>query len=162
MTARAMRRKDRAMADEAARALLEKGEYGFLATVGKDNLPYGVPLSYALLDGKLYFHCAREGRKVDNLAFCREVSFTVVGETRPVYTKNFTTYYESVMVFGAVSEVADPDEKFHSLYALAEKYLPEHLGKAEGDIRNSFARTAVYRLDITAMTGKAKKPGPAA
>lgn len=44
-----MRRKDRAISDTEARALLEKAEYGFLATTGNDGLPYGVPLSYVLL-----------------------------------------------------------------------------------------------------------------
>ncbi|SBV92183.1 Pyridoxamine 5'-phosphate oxidase-related FMN-binding [uncultured delta proteobacterium] len=160
MTSRPMRRADRAMPDAAARELLEKGEYGFLATVGADGLPYGVPLSYVVLENRVYFHSAREGRKIDNLLHCRDAAFTVVGETEPVYAKNFTTWYESAMVFGTVSEVADPDEKFRSLYALAEKYLPDHLDKAERDIRASFAKTAVYRLEIETITGKAKKPRP--
>ncbi|HIU17734.1 MAG TPA: pyridoxamine 5'-phosphate oxidase family protein [Candidatus Avidesulfovibrio excrementigallinarum] len=158
MTVHAMRRKDRALPDEAARELLRKGEYGFLATVGADGLPYGVPLSYVLLGDGLYFHSAMEGRKIDNLACCPQVSFTVVGQTRPVYVKNFTTWYESVMAFGTVEKVTDDDEKFRALYALAFKYLPEHMDKAEGDIRHSFARTAVYRLRIESLTGKAKWP----
>lgn len=162
MTARPMRRADRAMPDTAARELLERGEYGFLATVGADGLPYGVPLSYVVLDNRVYFHCAREGRKVDNILHCPDVAFTVVGNTEPVYAKNFTTYYESAMVSGPVSEVTDAAEKFRSLYALAEKYLPDHLGKAGGDIRASFSRTAVYRLEIATITGKAKKPRPPA
>lgn len=148
------------MPEADARALLEKGEYGFLATVGEDGLPYGVPLSYVILDDAVYLHSARDGRKVDNLRFCRDVSFTVVGKTEPVYAKNFTTYYESAMVFGTVGEVTDADEKFRVLYALAEKYLPEHLDKADNDIRHSLSRTAIYRLDIEAVTGKAKKPHP--
>ena len=153
-----MRRKDRALTDAEARALLEKGEYGFLATVGDDGLPYGVPLSYVLMDGKLYFHSAMQGRKIDNLAHCPQVSFTVVGQTRPVYTKNFTTWYESVMAFGPVAAVTDEDEKFRALYALAGKYLPEHMDKAEGDIRHSLARTAVYAMTIDILPGKAKRP----
>lgn len=158
MNARPIRRKDRILPEAEARELLRNGEYGFLATVGEDGLPYGVPLSYVLLDGGLYLHSARDGRKVDNIRFCQDVSFTVVGKTEPVYTKNFTTYYESVMVFGTIREVTDADEKSRSLYALAEKYLPEHLDKAESDIRASLSRTAVYRLEINAVTGKAKKP----
>ncbi|MCC8194850.1 MAG: Rrf2 family transcriptional regulator, partial [Deltaproteobacteria bacterium] len=85
MTARPMRRKDRALPAAAAWELLEKGEYGFLVTVGADGLPYGVPLSYVLLEGGVYFHSARDGRKIDNILFCRDVSLTVVGDTEPVY-----------------------------------------------------------------------------
>ncbi|MCC8194066.1 MAG: pyridoxamine 5'-phosphate oxidase family protein, partial [Deltaproteobacteria bacterium] len=68
--------------------------------------------------------------------------------------------YASVMVSGTAKAVTDADEKFRALYALAGKYLPDHLDKAERDIRASFARTAVYRLDIETMTGKAKQPRP--
>lgn len=158
MAMRSIRRKDRILPDELAQTLLQKGEYGFLATVGEDGLPYCVPLSYVVLDGSVYFHSARDGRKVDNLLFCQQASFTVVGETKPVYIKDFSTYYESVMVFGPVHEVTDTDEKFRSLHALAEKYLPEHMDKAEPDIQRSFSRTAVFRLAVEHMTGKAKKP----
>ena len=158
MSSRDMRRKDRALPDEESRALLARGEYGYMATVGADGLPYGVPLSYVTGDGVLYIHCAREGRKIDNLRACDQVAFTVVGATRPVYAKNFTTYFESVMVFGPVSEVTDHAEKYGALRALAAKYLPDHLDKAEGDITRSFERTAVFRLRIDRMTGKAKKP----
>ena len=158
MTEQVMRRKDRAITEAEARALLEKGEYGFLATVGDDGLPYGVPLSFVLLEGALYFHSAMEGRKIRNLVHCPQVSFTVVGQTEPVYTKNFTTWYESTMAFGTVASVTDEDEKFRALYALAAKYLPEHMDRAEGDIRHSLARTAVYKLTIESLTGKAKRP----
>lgn len=153
-----MRRKDRAISTTEARDLLEKGEYGFLATTGNDGLPYGVPLSYVLLQDRLYFHSAMNGRKLDNIRFCKQVSFTVVGDTEPVYTKNFTTYFESVMVFGAMHEVTDADEKFQALYALAAKYLPDYLDRAEADIRASFSHTAVLCLPIEEMTGKAKRP----
>ena len=157
---REMRRKDRAMPEEDIAGLLDRGEYGFMATVGAEGLPYGVPLSYVWLDGRVYIHCAREGRKVDNFRACPAATFTVVGETSPVYARNFTTWYECAMVEGTVEEVADPDEKFRVLYALAGKYLPEHLDKAEGDIGKSFKRTAVYRLTPQSVTGKAKRPKP--
>ena len=65
---KAMRRKDRAVSREEALEALRQGEYGVLSTIGPDGELYGVPLSYALLDEAVYFHCAREGRKLDNLA----------------------------------------------------------------------------------------------
>ena len=48
--------------------ILRKGEYGVLSTCGADGQPYGVPLNYVYEDGKIYFHCAAEGRKLDNIA----------------------------------------------------------------------------------------------
>jgi len=40
-----MRRKDRALSEEEAQALLDRTEYGVLSTVGGDGRPYGVPLN---------------------------------------------------------------------------------------------------------------------
>ena len=55
---REMRRKDRQVTQEEALKILKKAEYGILATSDEQNLPYGVPLSYAYEDHCIYFHCA--------------------------------------------------------------------------------------------------------
>ena len=155
-----MRRKDRQISGEDVSSLLARCEYGVMATVDAHNRPYGVPLSYIWLNGLVYVHSAPRGHKIDNIRTNNAVSFTVIGHTRPVYAKNFTTYYESAVVFGTVREVSDPDEKYAALHALAEKYLPCHMDKAEKDIRHSLARTAVYALQPERITGKAKRPAP--
>ncbi len=152
-----LRRKDRALSHEESVALLNRGEYGVLALMEEGGWPCAVPLSYVLLDNGIYFHSARAGQKVDSLARCDKICFTVVGETEPVYDKDFSTYYESVMVFGRARLVEDAQERYRSLWALAEKYLPEHMDKADKDIRASFERTAVYRISLDLVTGKAKK-----
>lgn len=79
---RPMRRADRAMDLEDAAALLSQGTYGVLSTVGGDGKPYAVPLSYIFRNGAIYFHCATEGRKLDNLAANSAVSFCVIGQTK--------------------------------------------------------------------------------
>lgn len=155
-----MRRKDRALTVEESFSLLERGVFGTLAVMDGSGWPYAIPLSYVVMDGRLYFHSAAKGRKVEALAACDKVSFSVVGDVEAVYTKDFTTWYESVMVFGRVSLVEDEQEKFRSLEELARKYLPEHMDKADQDIRRSISRTYVYRLVPELVTGKAKKPGP--
>ena len=153
-----VRRKDRIMAAEAAQELLECAEYGILATTGADGWPYAVPLSYIVVNNTVYFHCAHEGRKIENLTVNPKVCFTVVGETMPVYDKNFTTYYESVVVFGRVFEVREAERKTSLLMQLAEKYLPDYMDKAPADIAKSLERTAVYGITIEELTGKAKCP----
>ncbi len=154
-----MRRKDRALSHEESQVLLERGKYGVLALAeaGPEAWPYGLPLSYVLMDGAVYFHSALEGRKVRVLAENPRVCFTVVGDAEAFYERNFTTSYESVMLFGHAVLVEDAEEKYRALFRLAEKYLPEHRDKAEGDIRQSLARTAVYRIFPEAVTGKAKR-----
>ena len=152
-----MRRKDRQRSLEEGLVILSNGEYGVLATADAAGQPYGVPLSYIVKDGRLCFHSAGEGHKIDNLAANPQASFTVVGRSKPVYTGNFTTLFESVIVFGTVLEILDEQEKYDILYRLADKYLPDDLDKADGDIRRSLTRTAVYGLTMDVVTVKAKR-----
>ncbi|CAK7065313.1 MAG: hypothetical protein DELT_01624 [Desulfovibrio sp.] len=152
-----IRRKDRALTAEEARAVLEKCEYGILSMSGGAGEPYAVPLSYAVLDDAVYFHCASVGEKIDTLTANAAVCFTVVGNTEPVYDGSFSTYYESCIVFGTARPVADDAEKHRALMKIAEKYLPGHMDKAEGDIKKSWNRTAVYAVGIDRITGKSKK-----
>lgn len=152
-----LRRSDRAMTESGWLALLSAGEYGVLATAGRDGSPYGVPLSYVYMDGCVYFHCARTGRKLDCLRCDPRVCFTVVGSVRAVHDGSFTTRYSSAMVFGTASEVADEAERHTALLALCEKYLPAHIDKTHAEIEKHAPRTAVYRIDPEFITGKANK-----
>lgn len=156
--ARPIRRKDRATPLSDAWDLLDRGEWGTLSTVGSDGQPYGVPLSYVVMDQSIYFHCAQGGHKIDNLDAAPRASFCVVGATQPVFVTNFSTWYESAIVFGSVRTVEDEDEKTRALYRLVEKYLPDHRDQAESAIRKSFGRTRVLALSIDHLTGKAKRP----
>ena len=151
-----MRRKDRALDNAASLALLQSGEYGVLATVDAEGQPYGVPISYVLLDDKIYFHSAKKGHKMDNIENNAKVSFTVVGAVEAVYDKSFSSYYESVVVFGEVSHVEEPEEKIKSLRALSEKHLPEHMDKFDDSINSFLKITAVFSIPVDNLTGKAK------
>lgn len=152
-----MRRKDRLLTDEEARAILEKGEYGILATVNAEGEPYGVPISYVLMNDAIYIHCATQGEKLDNLARNPMVSFTVVGFTEPVGGQpGLSTYYESCIVFGKAREVTDVKEKIDSLKALTLKYLPEFMDVYEVEIKKEKI-TKVFAVPLDRVTGKAKK-----
>jgi len=158
MQARPIRRKDRALSPEDCAELLNRGEYGVLATADAAGQPYAVPMSYVVMGRRLYFHSAREGHKIDNIQDNPRASFAVVGETKPAYISSFSTYYESVVVFGPLVLIEEEKEKRESLVALAEKYLPEHMDKAESDINRGYSRTAVYALEMEIVSGKANKP----
>lgn len=156
---RSIRRRERARPLEWSIEILEKGEYGFLATVGADGLPHVIPISYAIMDQHIYFHCAHIGRKIDNISHQNRVSFVVVGTTQPVYEDgNFSTNYESVNVQGRAEPVTDAAEKTDALQALADKYLPAHRHEAPASIEKNWKRTAVYRISMDHVTGKQRSP----
>jgi nitroimidazol reductase NimA-like FMN-containing flavoprotein (pyridoxamine 5'-phosphate oxidase superfamily) len=151
-----MRRKDKALQNDAAVRLLQECEYGILSTVDAKGQPYGVPLNYVLRDDSLYFHCALEGRKLDNLLANSRVSFCVVGCTN-VLPAEFSTEFESVIVTGKAS-VAQGDERYQALIGLLEKYSSEFLEEGRAYIEKLDSRTKVIKIDIHSMTGKAKYP----
>ncbi len=150
-----MRRSDRQLGETEAREILELGAYGVLSTVAADGAPYGVPLSYCLLEGAIYLHSAREGRKLDHLARAPRVSFCVVGATE-VLPADFGTLYESCVVEGLARE-AIGDEKQAALEGLVAKYSE---GFEEEGLRYIDAlrdETRVFRIDVVALTGKARR-----
>ena len=158
MPDRPMRRKDRLLCDDDCRQLLHSAQYGVMASVSPDGQPYGVPLSFVYKDNKIYFHCAREGCKIDNIRANARVSFTCVGQPKPVYEhNNFTTYFESVIAFGRVTEIADRDERYTALRELCLKYLPDYMEHFEAAMQRSDSRTAVYAITPERITGKAKR-----
>ena len=152
-----MRRTDREMTAAEASVLLEKGEYGILSTVGENRWPEGTPLSYAVMEGQLYFHGAENGVKICNLRYEPRVAFCVVGKTRAVYSDDFTAYYESVVVHGEAQEVVDPAEKEAALIELCRRYLPAHMDKVEKAMQAA-EHTAVWKISMEHITGKCNRP----
>lgn len=149
---RNMRRSDRKMTDEAAVELLKRGEYGVLSTIDTENRPYGVPLSYAYADDVVYFHCANEGAKLDNIKNNSSICFTIVGRTNLLPDK-FSTEYESVIVFGRGS-IAAGDEKIRGLSAIIKKYSPDFIPEGEQYIERAADQTTVVKIEIEGLSGK--------
>lgn len=150
-----IRRKDRAVGPGEAEELLSRGEYGVLSTVDEDGQPYGVPLSYAYKNNCLYFHCALEGQKLENLAKNPQVSFCVVGHTR-VLPEKFATEYESVVAFGVASEVSG-EEWENALLWLLEKYSPAFIDEGKRYIDLKEKATKVIKVAIHHISGKARR-----
>lgn len=150
-----LRRNERGMDDTEARDLLERGEYGILSTCGPDGRPYGIPLSYCILNDAVYFHCAIEGTKLEKLKANEMVSFCVVGETE-VLPALFATRYESVVLSGVATEVFD-EEKQLALEGLVAKYSSQYRAEGLKYIEAMEKRTRVFRIDIDTICGKARR-----
>lgn len=152
-----VRRRDRLLDEESARGLLRRGEYGVLSMVGDDGGGYGVPLSYVWDGaGRIYVHCAPEGRKLRCVDRVPEVSFCVVGATKVAPAK-FTTAYESVVVRARAVRALPEEERWRALRLLLGKYAPEECETGLIYARRSFARTEILRLEILAVSGKCKR-----
>lgn len=160
---REMRRKKQALSPEQCAEILSRGTSGVLAVSGDDGWPYAVPLSYLYADGRLFFHCAQQGHKLDALARSEKASFCVIDRDEIVPEK-YTTYFRSVIVFGSVREVTDGAEKLSALTALAEKYTPNDPDGCRKEAEGALGHVCVLALTPAHISGKqaielAKKAG---
>ncbi|MEL7610223.1 MAG: pyridoxamine 5'-phosphate oxidase family protein [Bacillota bacterium] len=149
-----MRRKDRRLSEEDAMAILLNGEYGVLSTVGGDGTPYGVPVSYAVGEGKIYIHGTAEGgKKARNIEGNPKVCLTVVGKTE-VLPEKFSTKYESAIVFGTAALSQTPEA---GLQLLMDKYSSRFKETGMKYLQKAMPETAVYEICIEKITGKARR-----
>jgi len=151
---RELRRQDRGIDEDEAMAQLSKAEYGVLSTVSAKYEPYGVPLNFCVVDDCIYFHCAVEGQKIDNITRNKSVSFCTVGTTE-ILPEKFSTKYESVIVSGDAEEVFGRDKQI-ALEGLVHKYSPEFIDEGLKYIDDFRDTTRVFKIRISKLTGKAR------
>ena len=150
---RPMRRFRQQLPDEECIRILENGYRGILSVVGDGGYPYGLPINYYYEHGKLYFHCAQEGHKLDAVRACDKACFTVLDE--PVREPGDWWYHvKSVICFGRIREIDDDAERLSSLRKLGRKYFPETYD-FEADLTRNGPRAAILALTIEHCTGKA-------
>ncbi|MGN1136022.1 MAG: pyridoxamine 5'-phosphate oxidase family protein [Oscillospiraceae bacterium] len=151
-----MRRKDREKDKAFAESIADKCEWAVISMITPDNKPYCIPITIVREDSKIYFHSAKEGFKTDCLKNDPSVCISCVGDTCR-QTDRFTTLFESAVIRGTASEVTSDEEKIHALKILCERHTPANMADFDSAIERSLARTAVWRIDIEDITGKAKK-----
>ena len=153
---REMRRKERQITEEEAWAVVDKCEYAFLAMTAEDGTPYGLPVTIVRKEWDIYFHSAPEGRKAECLRRRPQVCITCVGDTE-VQQDQFTTLYESAVAFGTAVELTEDQEKIEALRLLCLRHTPDNMRDFDRAIGTSLARTAVWKIVVAEITGKAKR-----
>lgn len=151
---RQMRKAKRETSKEQTLKYLKHASHGTLSTISADNgYPYGITVNHVVINDCIYFHCAKEGHKLDNIKKNNCVSFFAVYEAT-VDKKAYTTKYKSAHVFGKAYIVEDKREREAALYEIAKKFTGSFFAKAQSHILNAFDITAVVRIEIEHLTGK--------
>lgn len=148
-----MRNNKREASREISDIILQRGEYGTLSTIGEHGYPCITPLSYVYINGCIYFHCAREGEKLENIRRNSKVAFSVVIDTK-IIPEKFTTDYKSVVIYGEATEVEDEVKK-EALKAIIRKYSPDFIEAGDRYIEKAANDTKVVEIKINHITGKA-------
>ncbi|MFW9938247.1 MAG: pyridoxamine 5'-phosphate oxidase family protein [Candidatus Thorarchaeota archaeon] len=154
-----MRRIEKEISDEKEKIeILKAGKYATISMCIKDE-PYLVTLSYGYDDSKksLYFHCAKEGQKIDFIKANPFVCGTVIEENG--YQEGCGQTFRSVIFRGKMVIVEELQEKKSGF-----DILINHLEKNPDGIKKKFLKkegayenSGMLRLDINEITGKEEK-----
>lgn len=100
----------------------------------------------------IYFHCAEEGEKLDNIRRNGKVAFSVVNDTK-IIPEKFTTDFKSVVIYGEAKEI-DGEAKKEALRGIVKKYSPDFIEAGERYIEKSSHVTKIVEIKIDHVTGK--------
>lgn len=151
---REMRRKRQLLSAAENIGILQSATSGVLSLTGDGGYPYGVPISFVYDKGKLYFHSATSGHKIDAINTNDKASFTVIEQDR-IVSEEFTTYFRSVIAFGRVRILDDEDEKMKAITMIADRYSPRADPESRNkEIAKGFHHTHIIEFSIEHITGK--------
>ncbi len=150
---REMRRKEKQLYENEAYEVLKKCNHMILATKLENGYPYSLPLNHVYEDGKIYFHCALEGQKVDAFKYDDKVCISAV-EKGDILPDKFSTLFISVTAFGRISLIEDEDERLKGFTAIIKRFSPANFESGLKYIEKLQHKTALYAIDIEHITGK--------
>jgi len=136
--------------------LLREETIGYLGLSMNDE-PYVVPLNYAYVDGRILFHCAKAGKKLDYLKRNPQVCFAVgrqSGEVRrhaegnPCHVDS-----DSVICYGSARIIEDPEERKKALDAFNHSFQPD----AEEISLETALKCCAVEIEIAEMTGRRER-----
>ena len=149
---RKMRRFKQELTTEECMEVLKAQPRGVLSVHGEDGYPYGFPMDYLYRDGKLYFHCAKEGHKIDAITADNRVSFCVYDEG---FRKDgeWALNIKSIIIFGKIRKMEESEINREIMYDMGMKYYPTSEG-VEEEIKKAMSRVQLLELTVDHMTGK--------
>ncbi len=150
---REMRRFKQQLTEEECVAVLKEEKRATFAVNGEGGYPYALPVNYWYDDdGCIYFHCAKEGHKLDAIKADDKVCFTVWQEG-PQEPGEWWYHMKSVICFGRAEVMEDGDEKYGKARAFGAKYFPTE-EELEKELAHSYDRADIVRIRVEHMTGK--------
>ena len=152
-----MRRKDRETEEERAREILALENWGVLSVEGDDGFPYGVPVNYAFVEGKIYIHATNcESHKSDAIRRNEKVCFTVVSR-HEIEKEKLTTHYASAVVFGTARIIEEETGKIEAIKKMMSRLAPDMAQKVDEHCKNSIERVIMIEITPLHITGKERR-----
>ena len=153
-----LRRKDREITDPGAlEQIIQQHRYAVIALC-RDNEPYIVTLDYGYDSENrvLYFHCAKEGKKIDFIKANPKACATIIAEG--AQTSDICDHtYKSVVLNGMIELVdskPESDKAINSMIEQLEKKQPERFRRKLDPSHKSYVNLQILKMKISEMTGK--------
>ena len=144
---------DPVWSNEECEAIIRGTYQGVLSMTSGDE-PYAVPLNHAYADGRFYFHCANDGRKLDIIERNPNVTYVVnkyYGDSAELaQAMKCHGHWESVMASGRAHIVA----RDANLIAGMKTYMAYY---GHGDYQHGddlLGRTRMIGVDVERMTAR--------
>lgn len=148
-----MRRQEREVKDSLVLEDIIKKSMVCRVAFHGDEFPYVLPMNFGYKDNALYFHCAKEGKKIDLIRQNNKVAFEITQDSKLVTGEascQWTTEYRSVFGTGIVEILTDNEEKIKGL-----DVLMQHHGKMDNSyVPKLLDRLTVLKLNISSWSGK--------
>jgi nitroimidazol reductase NimA-like FMN-containing flavoprotein (pyridoxamine 5'-phosphate oxidase superfamily) len=148
-----MRRKEKEITGKAMiDSIISKSSVCRLA-MSENDRPYVVPLNFGYRDNALYFHSAREGKKVDILRKNSKVCFEFDTDHEIMRSENpckWTMKYRSVIGKGKASLIHDPEAKRQAFDIIMRHYSDKLSPYSQAELDNSL----IIKVEIESMTGR--------
>jgi nitroimidazol reductase NimA-like FMN-containing flavoprotein (pyridoxamine 5'-phosphate oxidase superfamily) len=119
-----------------------------------NDQPYVVPLSFGYDGNAVYFHTAKNGKKIKfllvNPRVCLAFESEVKLQTDPDLACNWTFHFKSVIAYGTVEELIDPGSRTNAI-----KQIMLHYSDKDWEISDKeLSRTKLWRVKLDEITGK--------
>jgi uncharacterized protein len=152
-----MRRTEREVTDITEIESIIYGSDVCRIALADNNIPYIVTMNFGYSSGivkKLFFHCSREGRKLEMIRKNNYVCFEMDSGhklTEGEVACDFSMKYKSVVGWGRIHIIDTDEGKREGLNIIMNQYT----GKIDFTYKvKSLSDIFILRLDITEMTGK--------
>jgi len=141
---------------EEMERILREETLGYLG-LSMEGKPYVVPLNYGYVKGRILFHCALTGKKLDWMRANPQVCFTVGRQYGPVvrHPQGAQCHgdHDSVVCYGVARIVENVEERRKVLDAFNHCLRPE----AEEISLKAAAKCCAVEIKITEMTGRRQR-----
>jgi uncharacterized protein len=140
---------------EGIEKIIGKCQFCNVSMVDENFEPYVVPMNFGYSDGIFYLHSSKIGKKIDILKIHNKVCISLCTDHELRWQNeemacSYSMKYRSVLVYGRVEFIEEPDEKVKALNCIMQHYTSLDFTYSEPSVRE----VAVYKIIVEKMHGR--------